>query len=144
MQEIMDQGIDSHEGRADFKPQRPSASGGQQQRRQRHRQYLVSHAIDVSERTDDGLAQGSKPIRSLGIHGTQLSINPAHEIVIGDIPHEQEQAVRHLVQAAVAQRMAGQRAAVDVVGLSTRIGPFTVLAIVEPPVAAELRARWGS
>jgi hypothetical protein len=27
----------------------------------------------------------------LGIHRTQLPINPANEIVVGDVPHEQEQ-----------------------------------------------------
>ena len=31
VQEIMDQGVDSHEGRADFDPQRPSLAGAQQQ-----------------------------------------------------------------------------------------------------------------
>ena len=36
VQEIMDQGVDGHEGRAHFAPQRPSVSGGQQQ---------VGHAI---------------------------------------------------------------------------------------------------
>ena len=144
VQEIMDQGVDSHEGRADFEPQRPSLSGAQQQGRQRHRQDLVSHAVDVAQRTDDGLAKGSEPIRRLGIHRTQLLIDPADEIVIGDIAHEQEQAVRHLVQAAVAQRVAGQGAGVDVAGLGARVGPFVVSAVVEPPVPAELRARWVS
>ena len=48
------------------------------------------------------------------------AINPADEIVIGDIAHEQEQAVRHLVQAAVAQRVAGQGAGGDVPGLGAR------------------------
>ena len=47
VQEIMDQGVDGHEGRADFDPQRPSLAGAQQQRRQGHRQDLVGHPIDV-------------------------------------------------------------------------------------------------
>ena len=34
VQEIMDQGVDRHEGRADFDPQRPSLAGAQQQGRQ--------------------------------------------------------------------------------------------------------------
>ena len=144
MQEIMDQGVDSHEGRADFEPQRPSLAGAQQQRRQRHRQDLVSHPIDVAQRPNDGLATGGEPIRRLGIHRAQLPINPADEIVIGDVPHEQEQAVRHLVEAAVAQRVARQGAGVDVAGLGTRAGPLVVSAVVKPPVPAELRARWGS
>ena len=86
--------------------------------------------------------QGSEPIRRLGIHRTQLLVDPADEIAIGNIPHEQEQAVRHLVEAAVPQRMAGQGAGVDVAGLRARVGPFVVSAVVEPPVPAELRARW--
>jgi hypothetical protein len=73
-----------------------------------------------------------------------LPINPADEIVIGDIPHEQEQAVRHLVQPAVPQRVAGEGAGVDMTGLRTRVGPFLVLAVVEPPVPAKLWARRGS
>ena len=120
VQEIMDQGVDRHERRADFEPQRPSPAGAQQQGRQRHRQDLVRDAVDVAQRADDGLATGGKPIRRLGIHRTQLPINPADEIVIGDIPHEQEQAVRHLVEAAVAERVAGQGAGVDVAGLGAR------------------------
>ena len=141
VQEIMDQGVDGHEGRADFEPQRPLLAGAQQQRRQRHRQDLVGHPIDVAQRPNDGLAQGSEPIRRLGIHRAQLPINPADEIVIGNIPHEQEQAVRHLVEAAVAQRVAGQWAGVDVARLRARVGSFVVSAVVEPPVTAELRAR---
>ena len=129
VQEIVDEGVDSHEGRADFDPQRPSAACCQQQVRQRHRQHLVGNAIDVPERADDRFAQGSEPVRGLGIHSTQLPINPADEIIIGDIPHEQKQAVRHLVEAAVPERVPRQRAAVDVAGLSTRAGPFVVPAV---------------
>ena len=142
MQEIVDQGVDGYQVRADFEPQRPSLSSAQQQVRHGHRQNLVSHPVNVPQRADDGLAKGTEPIRTLGIRGTQLPINPADEIVIGDVSHEQEQAVRHLVQAAVAQRMAGKGTGVDMVQLRTRVGPFMVLAAVEPPVPAELWARW--
>ena len=68
VQEIMDQGVDSHEGRADFDPQRPSVACCQQQGRQRHRQHLVGNPVDVAERANDGLAQGTEPVRVLGIH----------------------------------------------------------------------------
>jgi hypothetical protein len=88
--------INGDERSTDFEPQRPSPSSAQQQRRQRHRQDLVCHPIDVAQRLNDGLATGGEPIRSVEIHRTQLPINPADEIVIGDIPHEQEQAIRHL------------------------------------------------
>ena len=107
VQEIMDQGVDGYQVRADFEPQRPSLSSAQQQVRHGHRQDLVSHPIDVPQRADDGLTKGTDPTGTLGIHSAQLPINPTNEIVIGDVSHEQEQAVRHLVQAAVPQRMAG-------------------------------------
>jgi len=144
VQEIMDEGVDGDERRADFEPQRLSVPGAQQQARHCHRQHLVGHPIDVSQRPDDGLTKGGEPIRRLGIHAAQLAVDPAYEIVISDIPHEQEQAVRHLVQAAVPQWVARQGAGVDVARLRTRVGPFMVSAIVEPPVPAELRARWCS
>jgi hypothetical protein len=73
-----------------------------------------------------------------------LPINPAHEIVIGNVPHEQEQAVRHLVEVAVAQRVAGQGASIEVPGLGTRSGPLVISAVIEPPVTAKLRACWVS
>ena len=61
----------------------------------------------------------------VGIHRLQLPVDPADEIVIGDVPHEQEQAVRHLVEVAVAQRVAGQGASIEVPGLEvTRSGNF--------------------
>jgi hypothetical protein len=80
----------------------------------------------------------------LGIHSAQLSVNPADEIIIGNIPHEQKQAVRHLVEAAVPERVARQRAVVDVAGLSARAGSFVVPAVIEPPIPRKLRARWRS
>ena len=144
VQEIMDQGVDSNEGRADFEPQRLSVAGAEQQRRQRHGQDLIRHPIDVSDWANDGLAKASEPIRRVGIHRRQLPINPADEVVIGDIPHEQEQAVRHLIQAAVPQRVPRQGAAVEVPGLGTGVGPLLVSAVVKPPVPAELRTRWAS
>ena len=73
----MDEGVDCHEGCADFEPQWPSWSGGQQQARQGHCQDLVSYPVNVTQRTDDGLTKGSQPIGTLGIHGGQLpSIQP--------------------------------------------------------------------
>ena len=144
VQEIMDEGVDGDERRADFEPQRLSVPGAQQQARHCYRQHLVSHAVDVPEWRDDGLAQGCEPIRRMGIHTIQLFIDPAHEIVIRNIPHEQEQAVCHLVQSAVPQRVAGQQAGIDVAGLSTGVRSLLVSAVVEPPVPAELRTRWAS
>ena len=64
VQEIMDQGVDGHERRADFEPQRPSVSGAQQQGRKRHRQDLVRNAIDVPQRSEDSPPTGRQPVRS--------------------------------------------------------------------------------
>jgi hypothetical protein len=69
----------------------------------------------------------------LGIHGSQLVIDPPYEIAIRDIPNEQEQTVIHLVQPTIAQRVAGQGASIDVVRFRARVSPLLVLAIVEPP-----------
>ena len=85
VQEIVDEGVDSHKGRADFDPQRPSAAGCQQQVRQPHRQHLVGDAVHVPERADDRFAQGSEPVWCLGIHGIQLPINPPDEVRVGNI-----------------------------------------------------------
>ena len=140
VQEIMDEGVDSHKGRADLDPPRPSVACSQQQVRHRHRQHLIGNAVDVPQRADDGLTQGSEPVRGLEIHSTQLRVNPTDKIIIGNIPHEQKQTVRHLVEAAVPERVTRQRAGIDVAGLSTRAGPFLVPAVGEPPIPAELRA----
>ena len=59
MQEIVHQRVDRHQAHADLAPQRPLLAGAQQQVRQRHRQHLVGNAVDVAQRTDDGLAQAA-------------------------------------------------------------------------------------
>lgn len=76
------------------------------------------------------------------MHAAQLAVDPAHEIVIRDIRYEQEQAICHLVQSAVPQRVAGQGTAVDVAGLSTGVRSLLVPAVVEPPVPTKPRAGW--
>ena len=80
--------------------------------------------------------RAAQPVRRLGIHCSQLLVDPADEIVIGNVAHEQEQAIRHLVEAAVPQRMAGQGAGIDVGRLRARMGPLMVPAVIKPPVPA--------
>jgi hypothetical protein len=101
VQEIMDQSIDSHERCADFEPQRPVLARAEQHRRQRHRQDLVGNAVHVAQWPDQSLSAGREPIRIVRVNYGQLPIGPADEIGIGNVPHEQKQAVRHLVEAAV-------------------------------------------
>jgi hypothetical protein len=65
--------------------------------------------------------------KSIGVHRQENPVLDQHmrdraiadEIAVGDIPHEQEQAVGHLVQVAVAQRLARQGAGGDVARLSS-------------------------
>ena len=90
VQEIMDQGVDSHERRADFKPERPLIAGAEQHGRQRHRQDLVRNAVDVPQRPDHSFPTGREPVRSVRIDRGQLFVDPADEIGIGNVPHEQE------------------------------------------------------
>ena len=78
--------------------------------------------------------------RRLGIHRTELCIDPADEIAVGDIAHEQEQAVGHLVKVAVAQRLARQWAGGDVARLSARC---RILYGIDSRRTANNRRAWG-
>jgi hypothetical protein len=90
VQEIMDQRVYCHERRADFKPERPLVAGAEQDRRQRHRQDLVRNAVDVPQRPDHSFPTSRQPVRSARIDRGQLPVDPADEIGIGNVPHEQE------------------------------------------------------
>jgi hypothetical protein len=76
VQEIMDQGVDRHEGCADFDPQRPSLAGAQQQRRQanklsgqvraaegriRELEAQVRHHQDKADRAEKWLQAPPRP-----------------------------------------------------------------------------------
>src|SRR5947199_9163834 len=67
-------------------------------------------------------------------------VDPSHQIAVGDIANEQEQAVSRLIEPAVAQIMTGNRAARDVFGLRALAGQFLIATLVETPEPAELRA----
>ena len=67
-------------------------------------------------------------------------VDPADEIAVGDIAHEQEQAVGRLVEPAVAQIVGRQWASRKMVRLGATPLDLLVPAMVEVPVALQLRA----
>jgi hypothetical protein len=70
----------------------------------------------------------------------QLAVDPADQIAVGKVADEQEQGVGHLVEVAVAQVMARQRTAANVIGLGTGAAGLAVAAAMKMPVALELGA----
>src|ERR1035437_1896669 len=110
VQEVVHQRVDGDHAGADIGPQRLTAD--EQQARQRHHHDLVRHAIDLAQRSDQGLDHPGDTVwvRSI-IRFGQLSVDPSYQVAIGDIPDKQEQTVRRLVQAAIAQRVLRQRTA---------------------------------
>src|SRR5437899_1423667 len=71
----------------------------QEETGERHRQHLVRDAVGVGERLYDSLSQ---PRRSIGRRSKvgigEPPVDPADEIAIGDIAHEQEEAVCRLAE----------------------------------------------
>ena len=141
VQEIVHQRIDRDHHRAGFDPGWPLGVPGKQQLRESHRQHLVRHAVNVSERLEQGLTQprGSIGCRN-GIDVCQPAVDPADDVAISQIAHEQEEAVGGLVQPAVAQIMSRQGAVGPMLGVGARVRVLPVPAILEQPVALELRA----
>ena len=108
VQEVVHQRIDGNHTGADFGPDRLAA--GEQQAGQRHHHDFVRHAIDLAQRSDQALDHSGDPVWvRLIISIGQLTVDPAHQVAISDIPDEQEQTVRRLVQAAIALWVIWQR-----------------------------------
>src|SRR5262252_9203340 len=76
----------------------------------------------------------------LEIRFCEPRIDPADQITAGDIADEQEQAEGRLVEAAISQVVARQRAGRLVVGLAAGPRPLFVATVVELPVAVQLGA----
>jgi hypothetical protein len=72
----------------------------------------------------------------------QLLINPPDDVATGNVPNEQEQAVRGLVQPAVPEAMPGQRAIAELVRLGTRLESLMVPAVGECPIPLQPVAAW--
>ena len=67
-------------------------------------------------------------------------IDPADQITVNNVADEQEQGVGGLVEVAVSQVVARQRAGANVIGLGTGRAGLFVAAAMEMPVALELGA----
>ena len=68
------------------------------------------------------------------------TIDPTDDIATHEIAHEQEEAVRGLVQPAVAQVMSRQRTLRLVLGVGAYARALPISAILESPIACELGA----
>ena len=95
----------------------------------------------MSQRLDHGLSQPGGTIR----HGPEIGVSeppvdPADEIAIGDIPDEQEEAIGRLVEPAVAQIVGRQGTFRKMIRLGTGLPALPVAAMIEVPIAAQLRA----
>src|ERR1035437_4357881 len=110
VQKIVHQRIDGAHAGTDLSPARITAR--QQQARQAHVQYLVEHAVHVAKRRGEAVAHcfeapGISRIIGLG----ELPVQPLNKIAMRDITNKQKQAIRRLVQAAIAQQVLRQGAA---------------------------------
>ncbi len=81
MQKVMYERIDRDHGFAGFEPNRSLIANSDQQGRKRHRQDLVGHAVDVTERTNQGFLPGClQGARRRAYGGFQLAVDPANEV----------------------------------------------------------------
>jgi hypothetical protein len=98
MQEIVDQRVNDDHGLSGLEPNGPMVARAYQQAGQRHRQDLVGHAENASERTDQGFLSGSLRVGvRLAYGGVQLAIDPTNEIATSDVPDEQKEGVGRLI-----------------------------------------------
>jgi hypothetical protein len=81
VQEIVNQGVDGDHGLSGLEPNGPVVARAYQQAGQRHRQDLVGHAENASQRTDQGFLSVSLQVGvSVACSGFQLAVDPANEI----------------------------------------------------------------
>src|SRR5580700_3108975 len=95
----------------------------------------------MPERLEQRLAQ---PRRSVGcrsrVDAREPVVDPADDVLAGQVAHQQEEAVRGLVQPAVAQVMSRQRTPRLVLGVGAYARALPISAILESPIACELGA----
>ena len=140
-QPIMHQGVDGDHAGANLDPDRTIFRGGEQDAGQGHGQDFVGDAVDLSERSNQGFPQASEPIGAGGILGSsELLVDPADQVAIGNVPDEQEQRIDHLVEATVPLIMGRQRSCLDVIRFRTGPAELVVAATMKVPVALELGA----
>jgi len=71
-----------------------------------------------------------------------LPINPVDDVATGNVPDEQEQAVRGLIQPAVSEAMPGQGTIGKVIGVCAGLESLVVPAVSKRPIPLELVAAW--
>ena len=69
-----------------------------------------------------------------------LPINPVDDVATGNVPDEQEQAVRSLIQPAVSEPMPRHRTIGKVIGVSAGLESLVVPAVSKRPIPLELVA----
>jgi len=142
MQKVMNQRVYRDHRGTGFKPGRPLLPRADQQRRERHHQYLVGDTENVSQGADQGfLTRRFQLDPGRTFRAVQLAVDPAHKVAVGEVADEQKERVRGSIQSAVAKVRPGQGACIDVVGLRAGEAGLVVSAALEMPVAAQLRAR---
>jgi hypothetical protein len=70
----------------------------------------------------------------------EAAVDPSHQVAIGQVANEQEQAVGGLVQAAIAQRVKRQETGGEMLRLIARASNLAIAAVVKVPVALKLGA----
>jgi hypothetical protein len=144
LQKVVHQGVDGDHRGADLPPGLVTPRRRQQDAGQGHGQHLVRHPVDLPQRLDQG---GAQPGRAVGIMRavgfSQLPVDPADQITIGDVADEQIKRIGGLVEPTVAQVVARHWATVDMIGLGTSAADLVVPATMVVPVALELGAGAG-
>ena len=138
VQKVMNQRVDGDHAAANLGPEDHLFGSAEQKAGQGHGEDLVRDTVDLPHRLDQGRRHSVGARRTVG--GRQLGVDPADQIAVGKVADEQEQGVGGLVEVAIPQVMARQRAAANVLGLGTGPAGLFVAAAMEMPVALELGA----
>jgi hypothetical protein len=141
VQKIVHQGVDGDHAAADLGPEDHLFGSAEQKAGQGHGEDLVRDTIDLPHRLDQGRRHSRQPVRARRtVGGRQLGVDPADQVAVGKVADEQEQRIGGLVEVAIPQVMARQRAAANVLGLGTGPAGLFVSAAMEMPVGLELGA----
>ncbi|MFZ2079360.1 MAG: hypothetical protein WAV38_22470 [Xanthobacteraceae bacterium] len=90
----------------------------------------------MPKRVDQGGPGRRKVAQMVG----DLPINPVDDVATGNVPDEQEQAVRTLIQPAVSEAMPGQGTIRKVIGVRAGLESLVVPAVSERPISLKLGA----
>src|ERR1700722_1045448 len=95
----------------------------------------------MSQRLDDGGGHLLASVPGFGTVGlNKPPIEPINQIALGDVAAKKEQVIGGLIEPAVAHRVAGQGALLDILKLGTGPLRFLKTAVLECPIALQLGA----